>query len=70
MLAIRVYACALTFLFLSLVMTRGGLGLLEASVVTSAILYLILDTRSDLQTLKNRLRRLEELEKQFSAALH
>lgn len=67
MLAIRLYVCTLAFLFLLLVMKSGSLGLLEAAVVTSAMLYLILDARVHLQTLKNRVRRLKELEKQLSA---
>lgn len=67
MLAIRLYVCTLAFLFLLLVMKSGSLGLLEAAVVTTAMLYLILDARVHLQTLKNRVRRLKELEKQLSA---
>ena len=69
MLAIRLYICALTFLFLSLVTTNRGLGILEAIVITCAIVYLILDTRTDLQALNNELRQLKELEKNLSLLL-
>ena len=69
MLAIRLYVCALTFLFLFLVTANRGLGILEAVVITCAIIYLILDTRTDLQALKNELRLLKELEKDLSLLL-
>ena len=69
MLAIRLYVSALTFIFLFLVIANRGLGFLEGVVVTSAILYLILDVRSDLQALRNELRRLQELEKHLSMLL-
>jgi len=66
MLAIRVYISALTLLFLSLVIANGTLGFLEATVITCAIIYLILDVRTDLQTVKAEFRLLKELEKQIS----
>lgn len=66
MLAIRLYVCALTFLFLFLVTANRGLGILEAIVITCALLYMILDTRTDLHALKNELRLLQELEKNLS----
>ena len=66
MLTIRLYICALTFLFLFLVIANRGLGILEAVVITCALVYLILDVRSDLQALKTELRCLKELEKQVS----
>jgi len=69
MLIIRLYICALTFLFLLLVLTNRGLGILEAIVITCALVYLILDTRSDLHTLKSELRLWEELEEQVAALL-
>jgi hypothetical protein len=69
MLIIRLYICALTFLFLLLVITNRGLGILEAIVITCALVYLILDTRSDLHTLKSELRLWEELEEQVAALL-
>jgi hypothetical protein len=52
MLAIRIYISALTLLFLSVVIASRGLGLLQAVVITCAIVYLILDVRTDLQASK------------------
>jgi hypothetical protein len=69
MLAIRLYVCALTLSFLFLVIANRTLGILEAVVITCAILYLILDVRTDLQLLRNELRLLKELEKQVSLLL-
>jgi len=69
MLTIRLYISALTFLFLFLVTTSRGLGILEAIVITCAPIYLILDVRSDLQLLKTEVRCLKELEKQVSLLL-
>ena len=70
MLIIRLYICALTFLFLFLVIANRTLGFLEATVITCAIVYLILDVRTDLQTLKSELRLLKELEKRVELLLH
>ena len=69
MLAIRLYVTALTSLFLFLVIANRGLGILEAVVITCAILYLILDTRTELQASRNELRLLQELEKRLSVLL-
>jgi len=69
MLAIRVYISALTFLFLLLVSTTRGLGTLEAIVITCALIYLILDTRDELQSRKIELQSLEDLEQRISATL-
>ena len=69
MLAIRLYVCALTLLFLSIVIANRGLGILEAVVITCAVVYLIIDVRTDLQALKNELQSLKELEKQVSGLL-
>ena len=69
MLAIRLYISALTFIFLVLVTSRG-LGILEAVVITCAVLYLILDVRTDLKLLKLEFRILQELEQLLSALLH
>ena len=66
MLAIRLYISALTLVFLFLVIANRGLGVLEAIVITCAILYLILDIRTDLQTLKVEFRLLQELEQRIS----
>jgi hypothetical protein len=66
MLAIRIYICALTLSFLFLVIASRGLGILEGIVVTCAIIYLILDVRTDLQSLKLEFRLLQELEQRIS----
>jgi hypothetical protein len=70
MLTLRLYVCALTTFFLTLVIAHRGLGLLEAIVITCAIVYLILDVRTDLQTSKAELQLLKELEKRVSLLLH
>ena len=69
MLVIRLYVSALTLLFLLLVTANRGLGILDAVVITCAIVYLILDVRTDLQAIKNEMRLLKELEKQVSLLL-
>lgn len=69
MLPIRLYISALTLIFLSLVIASRGLGLLQGVVITCAILYLILDIRTDLQASKAELGLLKELEKQLSVFL-
>jgi hypothetical protein len=62
MLAIRLYISALTLCFLGLVIAIRGLGVLEAIVVTCAVVYLILDVRAELQELKSELSMLQDLE--------
>jgi hypothetical protein len=69
MLLIRLYLSALTLLFLFGVIAVRGLGILEAVVITCAVLYLILDVRTDLQASKNELRLLKELEQHLSPFL-
>jgi hypothetical protein len=69
MLILRLYICALISLFLFLVIANRGLGILEAVVITCAVVYLILDVRTDLHLLKTELRLLKELEKQLSLLL-
>jgi len=69
MLAIRIYISALTLFFLIVVIANRGLGLLEAIVVTCAIVYLILDVRTELQELKAELSMLRELEQYVSKLL-
>lgn len=69
MLSIRLYISALTLLFLLLVTTNRGLGMLEAIVIACALIYLILDTREELQTRKLELRCLQDLEQRISALL-
>ena len=66
MLAVRLYISALTLCFLSLVLANRSLGILEAIVVTCAIVYLILDVRSDLQELKSELSMLQDIEQNVS----
>jgi hypothetical protein len=69
MLAIRLYVCALTLVFLVVVTMDRGIGVLEGVVITCAILYLILDTRADLKTGQADLRQLEHLEKHLAVLL-
>lgn len=69
MIAIRLYISALTILFTALVVANRGLGILEAVVITCALVYLIIDTRIDLQSVKGELVLLKELEKQISVLL-
>lgn len=69
MMAIRLYISALTFLFMALVIASQSLGVLEATVITCAILYLILDVRTDLRSSKAELQILKELEKRVSVFL-
>ena len=69
MLAIRVYISALTLFFLVLVLATRGIGILEAIVITCALLYLILDVRTDLQELKAELSLLKDLEQHVSKLL-
>ena len=66
MLAIRIYISALTLIFLLLVTANRGLGILEGVVITCAIVYLILDVRTELQSLKLEFRLLQELEQRIS----
>jgi hypothetical protein len=69
MLAIRLYISALTVFFLSVVIANRGLGILEAIVVTCALVYLILDVRTELQELKSELNMLQDLEQRVSELL-
>ena len=69
MLPIRVYISALTLLFLLLVITTHSLGTLAAIVITCALIYLILDTRDELQSRKVELQCLQDLEQRISATL-
>lgn len=70
MLAIRLYISALTLVFLFLVIANRGLGILEAVVITCALVYLILDVRNDLQLTKGEFRLLQELEQRISELIH
>lgn len=69
MLITRLYISALTLFFLVLVIANRGLGILEAIVVTCAILYLILDARTELKELKSELSTLRDLEQNVSKLL-
>lgn len=69
MLALRLYISGLTLTFLALIVASRDLGILSAVVITCAILYLILDVRTDLQVLKRELRLLKELEQRISQLL-
>ena len=69
MLAIRLYISALALCFLILVIAYRGLGVLEAIVVTCALVYLILDVRAELQELRSELSMLNELEQHVSKVL-
>jgi hypothetical protein len=69
MLTIRIYISALTLAFLVLVVASNSLGILQIVVITCAILYLILDVRTDLKALKLELNGLRELEKRVSLLL-
>jgi hypothetical protein len=69
MLATRLYISALTLVFLFVVLANRGLGILEGIVITCAVLYLILDVRSELQELKSELSMLKDLEQQVSKLL-
>ena len=69
MLAIRLYISALTVFFLVVVMANRGLGILEAIVVTCALVYLILDVRTELQELKSELSMLQDLEQRVNELL-
>lgn len=69
MLSIRLYISALTLLFLLLVIMNRGVGMLEAIVIACTLIYLILDTRDELQSRKLELRCLQDLEQRISALL-
>ena len=69
MLAIRLYISALALCFLILVIANRGLGILEAVVVTCALVYLILDVRTELQELKSELSMLQDPEQRVSELL-
>lgn len=52
MFAIRLYISALTLTFLLAAILTRDIGVLEAIVVVCPLLYLILDMRDELQTLR------------------
>jgi 4-hydroxybenzoate polyprenyltransferase len=69
MLAIRLYISALTLILLCLLIAHRGIGILEAVVITCALVYLILDVRTDLQLSKSEFRLLQDLEQRISELL-
>jgi len=69
MLAIRLYVCALTAVFLVLVTMNRGIGILEGVVITCAVVYSILDARAELKERQSDLRQLEQLEQQLAVLL-
>ncbi len=52
MFAIRLYISALILIFLLLALMTRDIGVLDAVVVVCPLLYLILDMKEELQTLK------------------
>lgn len=69
-MAIRLYVSALTLVFLLLAWWFGrGVGVLEALVVTSALVYLIVDAREHLQLLKTDVALLQQLEAKVSVLM-
>lgn len=61
MFLFRVYIALLALVFLLLALFQRGLGILEGSVVTLALLFLILDTRMELQSRNKILRQINSL---------
>lgn len=52
MFGFRVYISTLTLIFLLLALTLRDIGLLDAIVVTCTLLYLIIDMREELRSLR------------------
>lgn len=69
-MAIRLYLSALTFVFLLSAWFTRGVGVLEAIVVLSALVYLILDAREHLQLRKADLELMQKLEAKVSELLY
>ena len=67
--AIRLYLSALTLVFFLLAWFDRGVGVLEAIVVTSALVYLILDAREHLQLVKTDFELLQQLEAKVSVLI-
>ena len=61
MLLIRLYIALLAAVFLVLSLVEQRLGILEATVVTCALIFLILDTRQDLLFYKKIERQIDTL---------
>ena len=69
-MAIRLYLSALTLVFLLAASLSRGVNVLEGTVVTCALVYLILDAREHLQLVKLKLANLQQLEERLSELLH
>jgi hypothetical protein len=67
--AIRLYLSALTLVFLVLTWFDRGVGVLEAVIVTSALVYLILDAREHLQLVKTDVELYQQLEAKLSVLM-
>ena len=67
--AIRLYLSALTLVFLVLTGFDRGVGVLEAMIVTCALVYLILDAREHLQLVKTDVELLQQLETKLSVLM-
>jgi hypothetical protein len=67
--AIRIYLSALTLVFLFAAWLNHGLSLLEGTVVTCALIYLILDTREYLHSARADFEKLQELEEKLTGVL-
>ncbi len=61
MVVIRLYLCALTLTFFLGVVMTTGIGVLEAIVLASVPLILILDVREELSTVKSLEKRIATL---------
>ena len=68
--AIRLYLSALTLVFLLLALSDRGVGVLEATVIVSALVYLILDAREYLQLVKADLESLRQVEEKVTELLY
>ena len=68
-MAIRLYLSALTLVFLVLTGLDRGVGVLEAMIVTCALVYLILDAREHLQLVKTDVELLQQLETKLSVLM-
>ena len=68
-MAIRIYLSALTLVFLFAAWLNHGVNILEGTVVTCALLYLILDTRDYLQHARADFEALQQLEEKLSGVL-
>lgn len=68
-MAIRIYLSALTLVFLTAAWLNHGVKLLEATVVTCALIYLILDTREYLQRARADFEKLQQLEEKLTGVL-